>query len=157
MATVADIEIQSAPTRAPTRVWVGRILSGLAIAFLLFDAGFKLAAPELAIKYSPPDLGWPPDAPDGLQRGFSVSKHVRWEVVDHRLEPQRRDRHALAGPVAHEAPHVVLHDRLRHGPVERGHRGVERERLRRVSHRRPIPDDDRRRVRGRAVRHRRRR
>ena len=37
----------------------GRVLSGLVILFLLFDAGLKLVAPEVAIKYSPPDLGWP--------------------------------------------------------------------------------------------------
>ena len=37
----------------------GRMLSGLVILFLLFDAGLKLAAPEVAIKYSPPGLGWP--------------------------------------------------------------------------------------------------
>ena len=37
----------------------GRILSGLVILFLLFDAGLKLVAPEVAIKYSPPGLGWP--------------------------------------------------------------------------------------------------
>ncbi|MGV2496482.1 DoxX family protein [Pelagerythrobacter aerophilus] len=61
MATVADTEITSATFRTPAGVWVGRVLSGLVIAFLLFDAGFKLAAPELAIKYSPPDLGWPPE------------------------------------------------------------------------------------------------
>ena len=29
------------------------------ILFLLFDAGLKLVSPETAIKYSPPDLGWP--------------------------------------------------------------------------------------------------
>ena len=59
MATVADTEVRTAAPRTPAGVWVGRILSGLVIAFLLFDAGFKLAAPELAIQYSPPDLGWP--------------------------------------------------------------------------------------------------
>lgn len=37
----------------------GRILSGLVILFLLFDAGLKLASPGTAIKYSPPGLGWP--------------------------------------------------------------------------------------------------
>jgi hypothetical protein len=37
----------------------GYILSGLVILFLLFDAGLKLVAPEVAIKYSPPVLGWP--------------------------------------------------------------------------------------------------
>lgn len=37
----------------------GRVLSGLVILFLLFDAGLKLASPATAIKYSPPGLGWP--------------------------------------------------------------------------------------------------
>ena len=41
----------------------GRVLSGLVILFLLFDAGLKLVSPETAIKYSPPDLGWPLDVP----------------------------------------------------------------------------------------------
>jgi len=41
----------------------GRIVSGLLILFLLFDAGLKLASPETAIKYSPPGLGWPLDVP----------------------------------------------------------------------------------------------
>jgi len=36
----------------------GRTLSGLVIVFLLFDAGLKLAAPQVAIQYSPPGLGW---------------------------------------------------------------------------------------------------
>ena len=41
----------------------GRVLSGLVILFLLFDAGLKLVAPEVAIKYTPPDLGWTRDVP----------------------------------------------------------------------------------------------
>ena len=41
----------------------GHILSGLVILFLLFDAGLKLVSPETAIKYTPPDLGWPLDVP----------------------------------------------------------------------------------------------
>jgi hypothetical protein len=41
----------------------GHVLSGLVILFLLFDAGLKLVSPETAIKYSPPDLGWPLDVP----------------------------------------------------------------------------------------------
>lgn len=41
----------------------GRVLSGLVILFLLFDAGLKLVAPEVAIKYTPPDLGWTRDIP----------------------------------------------------------------------------------------------
>lgn len=39
----------------------GRVLSGLAILFLLFDAGLKLVAPQFAIDNSPPNLGWPPE------------------------------------------------------------------------------------------------
>ena len=42
---------------------VGRILSGLVILFLLFDAGLKLVSPETAIKYTPSSLGWPLDVP----------------------------------------------------------------------------------------------
>lgn len=38
----------------------GRILSGLVILFLLFDAGLKLVAPQFAIDNGPPNLGWPP-------------------------------------------------------------------------------------------------
>jgi hypothetical protein len=45
------------PTKGQTIA--GRVLSGLVILFLLFDAGLKLVSPETAIKYSPPDLGWP--------------------------------------------------------------------------------------------------
>lgn len=41
----------------------GRILSGLVILFLLFDAGLKLVSPETAIKYTPPNLGWTLDLP----------------------------------------------------------------------------------------------
>ena len=41
----------------------GRVLSGLVIAFLLFDAGLKLVAPQFAIDHSPPGLGWPPEIP----------------------------------------------------------------------------------------------
>jgi hypothetical protein len=48
-------------TPAKGQLIAGRILSGLVILFLLFDAGLKLASPETAIKYSPPGLGWPLD------------------------------------------------------------------------------------------------
>lgn len=41
----------------------GRILSGLVILFLLFDAGLKLIARQIAIMHSPPGLGWPLDGP----------------------------------------------------------------------------------------------
>lgn len=48
----------------------GRILSGLVILFLLFDAGLKLASPATAIKYSPPGLGWPLDVPTMTMLGL---------------------------------------------------------------------------------------
>ena len=48
----------------------GHVLSGLVILFLLFDAGLKLVSPETAIKYSPPDLGWPLDVPTMTMLGI---------------------------------------------------------------------------------------
>lgn len=45
------------PTKGQTTA--GRIISGLLILFLLFDAGLKLVSPRTAIEYSPPGLGWP--------------------------------------------------------------------------------------------------
>ena len=56
MATLAE---SAAPPSTSARIWTGRILSGLAIAFLLVDAGTKLVAPQFAIDNSPPGLGWP--------------------------------------------------------------------------------------------------
>ncbi len=48
----------TAPLPSPKALIAGRVLSGLVIVFLLFDAGLKLVAPEVAIAYSPPGLGW---------------------------------------------------------------------------------------------------
>src|SRR3546814_20256429 len=48
--------IASPPNRAA--LIAGHILSGLVIAFLLLDCGTKLIAPQFAIQYSPPGLGW---------------------------------------------------------------------------------------------------
>ena len=53
MATLAHSPAASAP--AP--LWAGRVLSGLAGAFLLIDAGFKLVAPAFAAANSP-EIGW---------------------------------------------------------------------------------------------------
>ena len=47
-----------ADTTPKGQLIAGRVLSGLVILFLLFDAGLKLVSPKTAIKYSPPDLGW---------------------------------------------------------------------------------------------------
>jgi hypothetical protein len=48
-----------APTAGPTSasIWTGRVLSGLAAAFLLVDAGTKLAAPGFVAANSP-EIGW---------------------------------------------------------------------------------------------------
>lgn len=56
MATVAETSTPKSSTSAS--VWTGRVLSGLATAFLLVDAGTKLVAPQFAIDNSPPGLGW---------------------------------------------------------------------------------------------------
>ena len=47
-------------TALPSRkaMIAGHILSGLVIVFLLLDCGTKLVAPQVAIQYSPPGLGW---------------------------------------------------------------------------------------------------
>lgn len=47
-------------TRTPRGVIAGRVLSGVAILFLVMDAGGKLFAPEAMIANSPP-LGIPAD------------------------------------------------------------------------------------------------
>lgn len=49
----------------PRSVIAGRWLSGLGVAFLLFSAGIKLAAPE-PVHASMVELGWPPQLARGL-------------------------------------------------------------------------------------------
>lgn len=48
--------LNSLPSRRA--LMAGRILSGLVVAILLLDCGTKLIAPQVAIDYSPPGLGW---------------------------------------------------------------------------------------------------
>jgi hypothetical protein len=57
MATLAQAPQSVAPDLGRGHVWLGRALSGVAGAFLLFDAGLKLLAPQFAIDNSPP-LDW---------------------------------------------------------------------------------------------------
>lgn len=70
MTTVAA-PLQDAPTsrHAPLAaserpgkrsIWAGRVLSGLAVAFLLFDASFKFMATPEAVAATT-ELGWPAD------------------------------------------------------------------------------------------------
>jgi hypothetical protein len=57
---MASLALDPAPL-TPGSVWTGRVLSGLAAAFLLMDAGMKIAVPALTAANSP-DIGWPLDA-----------------------------------------------------------------------------------------------
>ena len=100
-------------TALPSRkaLIAGRVLSGLVIAFLLFDAGLKLVAPQFAIDNSPPSLGWKLDI--ATMRTLAILLliptllHI-WPRTavprrdpDHRLSRRRR-RH----PCAHRQPAV---------------------------------------------------
>lgn len=55
MASLAQSPV--AAGRTPASVWTGRVLSGLAAAFLLMDAGTKVVAPAFVATTSP-DIGW---------------------------------------------------------------------------------------------------
>lgn len=56
------IEQLNAPTAISVKQqWIGRVLSGLAVLFLLFDAIGKLMRPDAVIKGTS-DLGWPVSA-----------------------------------------------------------------------------------------------
>lgn len=57
----------AAPAASPSRrvIWTGRVLSGLASAFLLMDGGFKLVMSPEAVA-STAELGWPVNVVRGL-------------------------------------------------------------------------------------------
>ena len=58
---MAGTPIDAITTPRPgAAVWTGRVLTGIAILFLLMDAGGKLVAPEAMIANSPP-IGLPAD------------------------------------------------------------------------------------------------
>ena len=94
----------------------GRVLSGLVILFLLFDAGLKLVSPETAIKYSPPDLGWPLDVPTMTMLGtlllipdpalYLAAHRDPRRDPDHRLS-RRRGRHPCSDRQPVVQPHIV--------------------------------------------------
>lgn len=46
------------PSVSKAQIWLGRILSGLAVAFLLFDGGMKLFKPPMVVKATL-QLGYP--------------------------------------------------------------------------------------------------
>jgi hypothetical protein len=49
-----------ADTRGGASVWIGRVLSGLVVLFLLFDGAIKLVPLQVVIDTAVP-LGWPSD------------------------------------------------------------------------------------------------
>ncbi len=49
----------SATTTSSTRLWAGRILTGLAVAFLLFDATIKVLKLAPAVQEGIAELGYP--------------------------------------------------------------------------------------------------
>ncbi len=55
-----DTRLRPEP-KAKASVWVGRVLSGLAIAFFAFDGVMKLVQPQVVID-STRQIGWPADA-----------------------------------------------------------------------------------------------
>ena len=65
MASIA----QSPAPSAPASVWTGRVLSGLFIAFMVMDAGMKIAELQ-AVADSAAPLGWTADL--GFWRGMGL-------------------------------------------------------------------------------------
>jgi hypothetical protein len=78
MTTLA-IQTTAAADREPsrTRLWTGRVLSGLAVLFLSFDAIFKLANTKPAVEGTV-KLGYPPDSllTIGLLEAICVALYV---------------------------------------------------------------------------------
>ncbi len=61
MAAFAPITQAGTGPTATTTVWIGRGLSGLAIAFFVFDGAMKLIQPQAVIDATR-ELGWPADS-----------------------------------------------------------------------------------------------
>jgi hypothetical protein len=57
---MASIALSPATATTPASIWAGRVLSGLAIAFLVFDAGIKIAQIP-AVGETAATLGWTTD------------------------------------------------------------------------------------------------
>jgi len=57
--------VSAVSPRTPRTVIAGRVLSGLAIAFLLFSASIKVLAPSI-VEASMVQLGYPPQIANGL-------------------------------------------------------------------------------------------
>jgi hypothetical protein len=55
--------------RSPSALWSGRVLSGLAVAFMLFDGGIKLV-PLSVVTETMAQIGWP--ATQEMARGLGI-------------------------------------------------------------------------------------
>jgi DoxX-like family len=61
--------VAASRTQTPAAVWTGRVLSGLVIAFMIFDGGIKLA-PLAVVTETMGQIGWP--ATDAMARGLGI-------------------------------------------------------------------------------------
>ena len=57
MNTAVKYDTAASETSAPKSVWVGRVLSGIVIAFFVMDGMMKLTQPQVVIEETI-DLGW---------------------------------------------------------------------------------------------------
>jgi hypothetical protein len=64
MAQAAPV-VDTAKSKVGTGIWIGRILSGLVAAFMVFDGFGKIAAEAHVVKATA-ELGWPPGQVVGL-------------------------------------------------------------------------------------------
>jgi hypothetical protein len=64
-AVKADLAPSKDPSLPKGRIWSGRILSGLAVAFLLMDGGMKLFKPPFVVEATL-QLGYPESAVIGI-------------------------------------------------------------------------------------------
>jgi hypothetical protein len=60
MSAMSYTAAAPADTRGGASVWIGRVLSGLVVLFLLFDGAIKLVPLQVVIDTAVP-LGWPSD------------------------------------------------------------------------------------------------
>ena len=131
-ATSPHSAVADSRSTSTRRRWIGRTLSGLAVAFLLFDSAMKLAMVQPVIDASE-RMGFPADTarpigvvPAGVHRDLSGRSdgRPRGRAVD-RI-PWRRGREPSAprgpAPLAHPVPDLLRRSRLgRALPSRRAH------------------------------------
>ena len=65
MQTMAQTGSVAEKAKVSPKVWIGRVLSGLVVAFMLFDASGKIAGESHVVK-AMAELGWPPGQMAGI-------------------------------------------------------------------------------------------